>query len=667
MQRILLSWCVVAACVSGFAADMPAPTPTEAQIKLWVEQLNHEDFQTREDAEQYLKKAGATAIPYVAKAQESGDPEVKTRAQRVIDELSWAIKPDVTDLTALAPAGTVALLQTPNLKNAIAALRAQTTVGKLYDRAEMAGLKEAIGTLVVAETRMSDEWKKVILEWQDRFGGPNGFCYIAHDKSKEYPERDVFAALLGCNDPDPAKAFESYCKLFPVTNWQNDPVVNGLYKGVAYTQVTGQWYQETIGRAKNLIIRAQNMPSFKAIVDRASSTEGSLSSDPTYREAMSKIDAHPLASLYFNMGKLYEQAIQGDGHQGAFDAFGFAEWKYGAVGLYAKDGLVHERAFCKITGERRGLAKLLAFGPNSLKHAPLCPPDALAFLSIPADGKQMLETILTMAEKVDPRDTQRVKDGLTQMNADLGMNIEEALFGAIQGEAALWAMPPTGGALVPELAAAFQTKDEAKAKGMAEALAILLAGVTQQPQLTSTDIAGKTCWSLDKKLVYKDFPYSFTWCADGARVLAASSPEALKKLLERAASKAAGLDSQADFQKLLADVPPAERGGILYVNTAGLIVGMGPLAVSNLPLGESKDKLTAALKESWVKEIPGTLLTVATYAEGLSARSAGGLPITAVVPIGVFAAIAPSQSRRRAAASIEKAAPEAIVVPEPAE
>lgn len=66
----------------------PRPAPSLEEIKQLVRQLGDEQFEVRENASSRLQEAGVAALSMLENATESPDPEIRTRAWRIIDQLA---------------------------------------------------------------------------------------------------------------------------------------------------------------------------------------------------------------------------------------------------------------------------------------------------------------------------------------------------------------------------------------------------------------------------------------------------------------------------------------------------------------------------------------------------------------------------------------------------
>jgi hypothetical protein len=336
---------------------------------------------------------------------------------------------------------------------------------------------------------------------------------------------------------------------------------------------------------------------------------------------------------------------------------GFDGWKYASVSLKAIDeGLIEERAFCKVTGERKGLAKLLSMPGGTGKHAAVCPRDAMAFVSMPLDGKEVYGTILEMIRKIDQRDTERFEKDVEEVEMGAGLKVADGLLAAIRGESAVWCVGPAGAvpSPYPELGAAIEAADAAAAAELADGVAKLLCYTCgDKNAVGKAAYKGRSCHWL-KLLKSKDVPYTPSWCADGRRLLASSSQEGLQRLIRRIDADKPGLDTNGDFKCLLKRIPARQRGGMIYLNSERALGWVYRLC---LPLVTSlaSDETAAELKDApqdvavMLKGFPGTLFTLAGVDDGVEARSIGGLPTSGLVATTPFAFIVQYRMLRRKA------------------
>ena len=638
---ILGVWALVGCGLKGFAAEAPA---TPKQIAEWVQQLGADDFDAREGAEQKLIKAGAVALPELQKAAQSSDPEIRNRSARIAEILKWAIVPKITDLPSILPPDNLFFIGTPGAKELVTRIRKETALGRLYDRPDLAPLIKALRSAFIREARIPDNLSRMIDQWFDRFGGPAGFAFLRYDREqKRYGDREQMAFFLGINDPKPNAAMADFREAFPLYG----ETAQQAYRGVSCTFQQSEYRNEGLALVKNLIVRSTGKtPMLNTIDALVDDKQADLASSDTYKEARSKVSGKPLATLFFNMNAMFGTMFRGNRDLTFAQALGFREWPYGIVTLDIQDGLFVEQAFCKVDGERRGLAKLFSLKPVSGRMAALCPPDALLFVTIPVDGKSLFKTIITMTDTIDPRDSQQFRDELAKLDKQLDIQVMDSLVNALEGEAGLWLMRPKDLKEVPDTCIVLETRDANAAKTAADTLAKLIPHLAGKKDLVGkADYKGRTCYFM--KPVEDRDPWEpdlrWSWCADGARILVGHRQEVLQKMVLRFSKQdLKGLDTHADFKRLLATIPENERGGLYYANNCealkwGYTVGM-PLLTAEAPPA-LKAELAKAPKDPEVlfKDLAGSLLTIRGTPDGVRARAVGSIPTScfnaAAVPL----------------------------------
>jgi hypothetical protein len=638
MARVLFLALLALPMFTTLAADAPAPKPTEAQIVQWVKDLGADKFETREKAEKLLISAGAPALAPVTAAIKGGDAEVVLRGQRVLDELQWAVRPDITDFAALAPADAFVLLQAPSVKGLADIARKQTAAGKLYDSPEAAPIKKAVAGFVIENARMTDAAQNTVATWVDVYGGPFGFAVL----STVGP--DVNVTLLGVNAEDKIKAHAAFLERFPM-GWGNAKIEQERYRGINISYPAPHTY-DACALVKNVILRGSKPQAIRPLIDAvADEKKDRMSASPLYLQGLQKIGSAPLLSFFFNMKELKKQLLEKSNHDmQQFMAMGFDTLKYGMIGLHVKDDLFEERLFAKLDGERKGLAKLLSLANTTGAQAALCPPDALAFVTLPLKGREMFEQIIAMVLEESRMPREQFDAQMAPVEGLLGAKIPELLAG-VDGEAALWVSRPAGEAIAPpDLTAVLSMKDAAAAAKLSDAVTKLIQNLVKEDGRSAADYKGRKLQWLLRKNIGRDCPYDLCWCVDGARVLLGSSPEVVQRLLNRIDSKAPGLDSAADYKRLQALLKPDERGGMVYINTAetfGWLHTFGvPALVQMLP--EDKRGAFANLPKdgaAFFKSLPGMLLSLSGAPDGVQAVSYGGMPTIGLLVTSGFSTL----------------------------
>src|SRR5438270_258691 len=97
---IILAGCLVALA----AAQEPKPaTDTDRKIEQLIEQLGSGKFRVREAAAKELLALGKRAIPALRKAQRSTDPDVRLRAQLLLNEIGSGVPNLIEELSDKDP------------------------------------------------------------------------------------------------------------------------------------------------------------------------------------------------------------------------------------------------------------------------------------------------------------------------------------------------------------------------------------------------------------------------------------------------------------------------------------------------------------------------------------------------------------------------------------
>lgn len=80
--------CALPLVAQETSSTQSAKPPSEAELKLWIKQLGDFHFHIRQQASDQLTAAGLAALPHLQEATKHRDPEVVSRAWRIIE--LWA-------------------------------------------------------------------------------------------------------------------------------------------------------------------------------------------------------------------------------------------------------------------------------------------------------------------------------------------------------------------------------------------------------------------------------------------------------------------------------------------------------------------------------------------------------------------------------------------------
>jgi len=608
---------------------------TDAQVQQWIKELSDDDFQKRENAQAKLLTAGAKALEPLKKALDNADAETKARGQKIVDELGWTVRGDLKDQALLFPDNAFFLIKTPNLKDAVAKIRKETALGKLYDNPEFAPFRNTLGDVFQHETRMPDKVSELIVGWLDHFGGPAAFG-AAKPLGGERRSQPVIGLALGLNG-DPAKDFDAFTDLWPV---RNNPQKE-RYRGAEFMASNEQWSHDSLGRFGRTLVRSSGGEEFRSLVDQVlADGKGALANDALYKDGLAKTNgtnAH--FTLFFSFQRLLEDLANDQPsprEMKLFEALGWPKWKLAAVALDVKDGLFDERAV--LEGEPKGLLKVLAFPKSTQKFASLAPAGAIAFISFSLDGKTLWPAIAEYLDaEMGNRGGEEEGGAIKAMEKQLGFVVADAVAARLQGEAAFWISRADGGEpdALPDICGAFDAKEAA-------VLSETLTKVIKTPErLGKSEYKGKTIYTL--KEGKHPGVYEWSWCADGEKLYLGSSEKALQKTIDRAATPGGRLDANADYKHLVELIPAEERGGIVYINSPE---GLKWVADSTLPMlldhapAEVKEKLSLQHASALLKDLPGTITAFSGTPGAVRIHGTGGIPVTLSLPVGMFSLFA---------------------------
>lgn len=644
MHRIVRSAAVLfLACWACVAADMPdggAKQAAPEQLAQWAKDLDSEDFGTRQDAEANLKRAGAAAIPYVEKAMKGGSAEALARGRIVLDEIGWEVREDLKEPSACLPEGTVLTLYSAGLAKGVQRLRTETAPGKLYDDPAFAPVKEAFAQWYIQARNPTEKQRENIATLFQRFGGPAGIALTGF-----LERRERFVSILGITDPDRAKTYNEYNEQSPITHGQGQ-ITQTRHRGIAINQATGGWSRYARALVKNVILESMRDPEdLKAVIDLIAGTQAKpLSENAAFAEIFKRFAPESLGRFYFDYPRLAADGGFRPREVAFAKAMGLECLKALGVALNVQDGLTLEQGFAKIDGERIGLLKLLDFKASAALHAALCPPDALVYLVVPANGKVLYEEILRMAEGESPRDAKFMMDFVESVDAKTGVKFVDGLLAGMDGEMGFWLTRPAGPNPIepPDFYAALAARDAEAAKAFSDGIAKILGSDPNANELTGrAEYKGRNVYWVKQEAIGRVSPYGFAWCAEGARVLVAGSQESLQRLLARIDGKIPGLDASEDFKMLLAKIPEAERGALCYANVpetvSWLYLLAGPIMAEDA--GDDLKTCLAAMPKDLdplLKGVTGTLLSVRGTSDGLVVRATGSVPASGIFLGGIL-------------------------------
>ncbi len=196
-----------------------------------------------------------------------------------------------------------------------------------------------------------------------------------------------------------------------------------------------------------------------------------------------------------------------------------------------KDGIVN-RSLVSLRGAPQGILQLADQKPLTTADLDLIPRDATFALALKFDADKARATILTTAEKIDPK----AKEQFGKWSES-----ERELFdGLFKAMGDTWCVfdSPTGGGMFTGVTAVVSIRDadaaatvQKKLLAMAEAAGKDAPDAHRRPRIEKFTFAGKNVHVFDAR--DKSFPLAPSWCLTDKHLVVSAYPEAIKAFLSR--------------------------------------------------------------------------------------------------------------------------------------
>jgi len=198
------------------------------------------------------------------------------------------------------------------------------------------------------------------------------------------------------------------------------------------------------------------------------------------------------------------------------------------------------RILLGIEGEPGGIFELVSDKPLTAEELAAIPADSTVALAARLDADAIFETILSVAEKIEPRAREQVETGLGQMQQALGIDLRADVLKALGDTWCIYNSPGEGGLVITGLTAVVKLRDAERFAATHEKLLAMARGMLSQqrgprggPQIREVEFAGQTIYVLDAG--EEEFPLAPSWCLTEEQLVAAPFPQNVKAYLSRGA------------------------------------------------------------------------------------------------------------------------------------
>ena len=245
------------------------------------------------------------------------------------------------------------------------------------------------------------------------------------------------------------------------------------------------------------------------------------------------------------------------------------------------------RALVELEGEPQGLLGLAGAEPLTPGDLAPIPRDATIALAARVDPEEVLDTILSAADGIEPGLREEILEAIGRMGEELGFNVRRDLLGPLGDTCCVYNSPGEGGLVITGLTAVIQVEDR---RQLAETQAKFLARAREElgerrrgPRIDQFPFAGHDVFVFNAR--DDDFPLAPSWCLTDDALVIAPFPQNIKAYLSR-----------GDDHRSIAEVPEVaglfESGAgpvkLWYVDTKPVFELVYPLVlmVAQAALGE---------------------------------------------------------------------------------
>jgi len=245
---------------------------------------------------------------------------------------------------------------------------------------------------------------------------------------------------------------------------------------------------------------------------------------------------------YLNVAKIIETArpFAGPWGESVIEALGLGN----VTALSSVTGLDDEgfvsRVLLGIEGEPSGIFDLVSDKPLKPEDLAPIPADSTLALAARLDADAAFETILSVAEKIEPRARQQAEEGMAGMQQALGIELRADVLKALGDTWCIYNSPGEGGLVITGLTAVVNLRDAERFAATHEKLLTMARGMLSQqrgrrgaPEIRQIEFAGRTIYTFDAN--DDDMPLAPSWCVTGDELVVAPFPQSAKAYLSRGA------------------------------------------------------------------------------------------------------------------------------------
>ncbi len=390
----------------------------------------------------------------------------------------------------------------------------------------------------------------------------------------------------------------------------------------------------------------------QSVIDAPTGGEGSLASNADFKVVKAKSGGEQLGMFaYANVPaivRMFDSKMDEETRAIA-NALGLDTVKGFGYGMsFVGDGFM-DSLVIHTPGADHGILKLLEAPPMRPQMIDWAPSTAFYYSESAMSLDGLLGRVRELLAAVDEDYVEDMDEGLKEVNAQLGVDIEHELVAGLGAGACLYAAMPETGGLYPEAALMMTVKNADEYESVFDRFANGLAGMmTENGSIIAStrviEYAGQRMHLFEMQEAEGDdvVPFTPTWAIMEGKLFVTAVPYAMKEIIARkkeqaAVSGAHGLASQEDFQTVLSAMPDS-AGAIEYLDLQAIMNLLYDTAVPTLQTVVKPNMIPMPVPLDWAQLPPAR--TVRKYFRSLGAFTTwnqDGISISMHAPIPMMA------------------------------
>jgi len=198
------------------------------------------------------------------------------------------------------------------------------------------------------------------------------------------------------------------------------------------------------------------------------------------------------------------------------------------------------RTLLTFSREPSGIFPLIAGEPLSAEDLQPIPKDATLAMALRLDPNQVFDTVLSIAEDIEPRARAEMMEGVGEMNRELNIDLQDDILKSLGDRWCIYNSPGEGGLVFTGLTAVVNVRDSERLRRAHDRLLRRYRAETLDengrpgrwdPVVNEIEFAGETIYFLS--VPDDEFLFAPAWCLTDGELIGALFPQQIKTYLAR--------------------------------------------------------------------------------------------------------------------------------------